>query len=467
MKTVKQGQAVIIGGSIAGMCAARAVSDFYEKVIIIERDSILENTSIRPGVPQSRHLHAILLRGLQIMQELFPELEAELDSNNVPEIIDGIDFRMLFPNGWSPLMNLGLKARSCTRPMLEAAIRKQVLKIRQIEIIDGAHVDAPILDDQGQKIIGVEIRENSGRHSQIHADLLIDASGRHSRSAQWLADRNFGLVQENIVNAFWGYAARMYEIPNDFKKHWKGIYIMNKAPNFPRLGIALPMEGNRWLVNLAGVMKDYPPSDEDGFLKYAQSLRSSEIYDAIRYAKPLSPIYEFRHTANRRKYFENLQRWPERFLVMGDALCAFNPVYGQGMSVCAMEAQALQKFLATNGSLENGGAQNFQKKIASIVEPCWMLATGEDHCWPGTEGAPPKKVMKIMQWYVHKIIDLAPKSHLAFLRFKQVSHMMKSPAAFFHPKLLLQVIWNLLKGLTKTRSKNSTAAPVREYSVEF
>ncbi|HEY7160875.1 MAG TPA: FAD-dependent monooxygenase, partial [Acidobacteriota bacterium] len=418
MATVKCGQAVIIGGSIAGMCAARAVSDFYQKVIIIERDPIFHNPDIRPGVPQSRHLHAILLKGLQIMQDLFPELEAELDRNNIPEVIDGIDFRMLFPNGWSPLMDLGLKARSCTRPMLESAIRKQVSKIPQIEIIDRAQVDGPILDDQHQKIIGVRIRENSGRLSQIHADLLIDASGRHSRSAQWLADLNFGIVQESIVNAFWGYASRMYEIPSDFKKHWKGIYIMNKAPDFPRMGIALPMEDNRWLVNLAGVMKDYPPSDEDGFLRYAKSLRSPEIYDAIRSAKPLSPIYEFRHTANRRKYFENLQRWPERFLVMGDSLCAFNPVYGQGMSVCALEAQALQKFLAVNGNFENGAAKKFQKKIASIVEPCWMLATGEDHSWPGTQGAAPNKVMKVMQWYVHKIIALAPTNPLAFLRFK-------------------------------------------------
>ncbi len=467
MATVKFGQAVIIGGSIAGMCAARVVSEFYEKVIIIERDPILENASIRPGVPQSRHLHAILLRGLQIMQDLFPELEAELDRNNVPEVMDGIDFRMLFPDGWSPLMTLGLKARSCTRPMLESAIRKQVLKIPQIEMIDRAQVDAPILDDQHKKIIGVRVRENSGRQSQIHADLLIDASGRNSRSAQWLAELNFGIVQENIVNAFWGYAARMYEIPSDFKKHWKGIYIMNKAPNFPRMGIALPMEDNRWLVNLAGVMKDYPPSDEEGFLRYAQSLRSSEIYDAIRCAKPLSPIYEFRHTANRRRYFENLQRWPERFLVMGDSLCAFNPVYGQGMSVCALEAQALQNFLAQNGNLENGGAQRFQKKIASIVEPCWMLATGEDHSWPGTEGAPPKKVMKIMQWYVHKIIALAPSNRLAFRRFKEVSHMMKSPAVFFHPKLLIPVMWHVLKSLIKQKPASSETTSVREYSVEF
>jgi 2-polyprenyl-6-methoxyphenol hydroxylase-like FAD-dependent oxidoreductase len=177
MATVRRGQAVIIGGSIAGMCAARVISDFYEKVIILERDPILENTSIRPGVPQSRHLHAILLRGLQIMQELFPQLEAELDRNSVPEVIDGIDFRMLFPNGWSPLMNVGLKARSCTRPLLEESIRKQVLKIPQIEIQDRVHVEIPILDDQFKKIIGVRVRDNSGRSSQIHADLLIDASG--------------------------------------------------------------------------------------------------------------------------------------------------------------------------------------------------------------------------------------------------------------------------------------------------
>lgn len=467
MATVKRGQAIVMGGSIAGMCAARVLSDFYNKVIIIERDPIFNNPSIRPGVPQSRHLHAILLKGLQIMQEFFPALEAELDRNDVPTVMDGIDFRMLFPNGWSPLMDLGLKARSCTRPLLESSIRKQVMKIPNIEILDRMHVDIPILDDQFRKIIGVRVRDNSGKFSQIHADLLVDTSGRNSRAAQWLTELCFGTVQENVVNAFWGYAVRMYEIPSDFNKKWKGIYIMNKAPDFPRLGIALPMEGNRWLVNLAGVMRDFPPSDEAGFLRYAQSLRSREIYDAIRCAKPLTEIYEFRHTANRRRYFENLKRWPERFLVMGDALCAFNPVYGQGMSVCALEAQALQKFLIENGNLENRGAQRFQKKIARIVEPCWMLATGEDHEWPGTEGAAPPKVMKIMQWYVHKIIALAPNNRLAFRSFKEVSHMMKSPAVFFHPKLLMRVLWHLLKNITGRKSKSRRTSSVRKYSVEF
>ncbi len=215
------------------------------------------------------------------------------------------------------------------------------------------------------------------------------------------------------------------------------LFLMNRPPYQPRAGIIQPIEGNRWIVTLAGVMHDYPPTDEEAFLQFARSLSSPELYRAIQKAKPISKIWGYRRTENRLRSFEKA-RMPKGFAALGDSVCAFNPVYGVGMTLTGLEALELGKCLKHgNGRLDT---HRFQKHVAKLVAGPWALTTGEDLRWPTTQGGEVTAKVKFMHWYLEQVIRLIPQSEMVFRRFQEVNHMLKSPAALFHPSVLGPVL---------------------------
>jgi 2-polyprenyl-6-methoxyphenol hydroxylase-like FAD-dependent oxidoreductase len=438
-------RAVVIGGSIGGMVAARVLADHFEEVSIIERDYLPTGRENRPGVPQARHLHFILNRGMQVIEELFPGVKSDLLEAGGHLVDQGNDLRVLYRWGWAPTEPIGLEIVTFTRPLLESTVRRHLLELPKISILEGHEVCGLVGDEPGERVTGVRVRPRnrgdvasdaeSAGETVFHADLVVDTSGRPSDSPDWLTELGYAAPEETVVDAFWGYASRIYEIPPGWQADWKVIVLLNRPPYQPRVAALEPIEGNRWLLSVAGVMRDYPPTDEEGFLQYTKGLSSRIVYDVITQAKPLSGIRGFRRTANRLRHFDKLARLPEGFVALGDSVCAFNPVYGQGMTLTALSALELRSWLRASGTGRLDGLA-FHKRIAKLVAAPWALATGEDLRWPATQGGEITARVRFMHWYIDQIMRLIPASPDIYRRFQLVNHMLAEPETLFHPAIL-------------------------------
>ncbi|MSP12071.1 MAG: 2-polyprenyl-6-methoxyphenol hydroxylase-like oxidoreductase [Chloroflexi bacterium] len=448
-------QAVVIGGSIAGLLAARVLADHFDQVTIIERDIYPAEPDFRKGVPQGRHLHVLLLRGLQILNQFFPGLEDELAAAGAPQT-DLLGDTLIFTiAGQLPRFKSGVTTRFCSRYLLEWLIRRRLEQNSRIVFRDGCEVINLLANDTSSKIVGVELRFRQGaseaarERDRLGADLVVDASGRDSHAPEWLASLGYGRPRETVINSFLGYATRWYKRPEGFEHDWKGVNVGPHVPDKPRGAALFEVEGGRWVVTLAGIARHYPPIDAPGFLEFARSLTEPVIYEAINAAEPISPIYGYRRTENRWRHYEEMARWPENFLLMGDAMCAFNPVYGQGMSVSAMEALVLEKCLRelqrAQGRNFTGLGRRFQKRLKEVIDTPWLLATGEDFRWPETEGGKPGRVTRLMHQYIDQVIKLSTADRHTALVFVNVLQLTVGPAALFQPAILFPALGQFIR----------------------
>jgi 2-polyprenyl-6-methoxyphenol hydroxylase-like FAD-dependent oxidoreductase len=437
------GRAVVVGGGVAGMLAARVLGDHFQEVVVIERDRYPGGAENRPGVPQARHLHFMLKRGLTVAEELFPGLTEDLLAAGCPRVDQGRDFRILYRSGWSPTLPCDLDILSFTRPVFEAALRRRLMADGRVGCREGTEVTALELDAAGRCVIGVRVQPRGARGGPagetLAADLVVDASGRNSPAPEWLTAASFPAPEEVSVDAMWGYATRLYEPTPGFSADWRILFMMNRPPDQPRAGIIQGVEGNRWIVTIAGVMEDYPPTDERGFLEFARSLRSPELYEAIQHARPVSDIWGYRRTDNRLRRFDRSSRAPERFIALGDAVCAFNPVYAQGMTLAALGAVELGRTLREARGLD-GLARRFQRRLARAISGPWAMATGEDLRWPATRGGRITPKTRFLHWYIDQVIQLIPSSAEVYRRFQRVNHMLEPAGALFHPAVALPIL---------------------------
>lgn len=436
--------AVVIGGSIAGLLAARVLAEAFETVTILERDVLPCGPMPRPGAPQAAHQHVLLLRGLGILEALFPGLTAELVERGAPRVDMARDVAWLTPAGWGCRFPSGLEMLTCSRDLLEWTLRQRLRRIPGIHV--NASSEACGLMHERGAVKGVRVRTR-GLASAAHecsADLVVDASGRHSKLPDWLTAIGYRRPEELVVNGYLGYASRVYRLPASAGLEWRGAYVQPAPPLDRRGGVLFPLEDDRWLLTLAGIGADYPPIDEAGFVAFAQSLRSSILVDAIRDAEPLTPIAGFRATENRWLRYEALRDWPDGLIVLGDAVCAFNPVYAQGMTTAALAAEALHAAVSrqrrNSGALVTAGlARSFQRRLARINAAPWRLATSEDLRLPQATGGQATIGVRLLHAYFDRIVHLTttrPDIRLSFLR---VMHMLDSPSALFSPRVMLAV----------------------------
>ncbi|NWG16128.1 MAG: FAD-dependent monooxygenase [Chloroflexi bacterium] len=439
---MSDGSAIVIGGSLVGLMAARVLADYFEQVTIIERDRFPAGPEPRAGVPQARHLHVLLARGNQIMQRLFPGLDAELDAAGVSRVELGYDTAIYTRGGWGPRFHSGIFTRSISRALLEHTVRARLLAYGRVSILEGWQADGLIAHPDGLRVTGVTIqaRGGSAETRTLDAALVVDASGRASRAPEWLQSLGYDAPQETIINAFLGYASRWYEKPAGFATFWKDLLIASLPPYNARGGGLWEVEDGRWVVTLAGANRDYPPTDEAGFMDFARSLPVPDLYDAIRQARPLGEIYGYRRTENRWRHYERLSRWPEGFAVLGDAACGFNPIYGQGMTVGALQVEMLESCLRT-GDLPGVGWR-FQKGMRAAVQAAWLMATGEDFRYPATEGGRPDLASRLVQRYVDRFQVLLADDTKMARAFLEVTNLMQPPESLFRPAFA----WRVLRG---------------------
>lgn len=441
--------AVVLGGSLAGLLTARVLSDHFDEVTLIERDVYTETTEVRRGIPQGNHVHGLLLRGRQVLEEFFPGLQDEMIAAGVPLVDMANDIAWYTRAGWGLRFPSEMKVLAFTRPVLDLHVRRRLSSNPRVKIMDNTDVLRLIPDGNKKRVAGVLIcprHSESDRRvaTELHADLVVDTTGRASRAPRWLNDLGYVVPEETVVDAHLGYASRMYRIPDDFNRDWKCAYVQSTPPKRSRGAILFEVEGNRWLVTLTGGARDYPPSDEVGFLEFARSLPVSTIYDAMCAAEPITPIKTHRGTENRLRHFDRAKVLPENFLLLGDAVCAFNPVYGQGMTIAALGALTLRNTLREDASLR-GLSRRFQKRLGKVNKAPWLLATGEDYRYPETKGDGPGLMTKFMHRYMNHVLVLATESVAVRHVLLRAFSMLVPPTALFHPRIALRVLVHVLK----------------------
>ena len=383
--------AIVIGSSIAGLSAARVLSDFFKRVTVVERDSQHEDPEFRKGVPQARHAHTLLPRGQAVLEQLYPGLVEELFSLGAIPVRPEKDIAFFKDGAWHTPRSRGSEINlASSRPMLEAAVYRRTASRQNVQFLNGYEVVGVIQDQSNRQATAVRLqsRENPTQEIKIlTSNLIVDASGRNSQAPRWLSELGYLPPEEWHVNSFVGYVTRIYERPANFDGDWKTLYIRPTAPAGTRGGIILPMEGGRWQVTLIGVARDYPPTTEDGFLDYARSLPTPRLYEAIKDAAPLSKPSGYRRTDNRVRRYDRLPLYLEGFLVIGDAVYALNPIYAQGMTCAALGSLALQSSL--NAQLSQPGlvglAESFQKRLSKSVGSLWHGTVTKEWSWSVTE----------------------------------------------------------------------------------
>ncbi|HEX5405936.1 MAG TPA: FAD-binding monooxygenase [Pseudonocardiaceae bacterium] len=433
--------AVVLGASMAGLLATRVLSESYERVTVVDRDTLTGVWGPRRGVPQGPHAHGLLARGHQILEELFPGLTKELtDESDVPLGDLNGDIRWYFGGHRVAHGHYGLACISATRPILEAHIRNRVAALANVTMIEETDIVGVEASADRSRVIGAYIQRHGVSTSEfLAADLVVDATGRGSRSPVWLEELGYERPAEDKIKVSLAYTTRHYKLKRDI---FQGDLSINPVagPGSPRGAIFSRIKESDPFyaeLSLAGMLGDHPPTDHDGFEAFARSLPAKEIGDAISDAEPLTDPVTFRFPASVRKRYERLTRFPAGLLPIGDAVCSFNPVYGQGMSVAALEAMTLRTLLA-KGSVP--APRKYLKAIAKVIDVAWDVAAGGDLADPAVEGERTRKI-KFQNSFNAKVVGAAMQDATVTDLFFRVACFVESPGAFFKPSNLRKIFW--------------------------
>lgn len=430
-------KAVIVGGGMGGLLAARVLADHYERVTVLDRDRFPDSPDHRAGVPQSQHVHALLPRGAELIERLFPGISEELRGDGAAVATEG--GQIVTPAGLLPFTPPTEMMLLFSRFLLEWRVRERLGE--RVTFVSGA--EATALDADGDRVRGVHLRLRQGGTDTMSADLVVDASGRGSQSDRWLAELGCGQVSEERVTSGLGYASCFYARPEGFPREWNMVLVNGRAPDTPRAGLVTEIENGVWHVTLAGLAGEAPPTDEEGFLAYAATVADPSVHEAVRTARPLTPIRGWRTPTSRLRRFERLHRWPAGFVVTADAVCAFNPVYGQGMTVAAGDAIVLAEALArSDGGRVPGFERDFQRQLARAVAAPWLVASTEDLRWPGVtfSGSRPRRGLALVRRYLDTVLRIAVHDTPLADRYFAVIGMTAHPRSLAHPAVLARVI---------------------------
>jgi 2-polyprenyl-6-methoxyphenol hydroxylase-like FAD-dependent oxidoreductase len=450
--------ALVIGGSMSGLLAARVLADYFDTVTIIDRDVFPVTPDHRKGVPQSYHAHGLLATGRYIIQQLFPTIMNDLRADGALPASNIVPLAIVSPKGLLPLPKEPREVISFSRPLLEWHVRDHVSKRPEVRIITNTDVTGLLSTQDCTRVTGVQVRERGqeGRTSTLHADLVVDASGRHSQAPRWLVELGYETPPIETINSDLRYVSRFYAKPEHFPAEWQSL-IMNGRPPHAHAGLILSVDHGQWHVTLGNMDGQSPPTDEEGFLQLARHLPDPSIYEALRVAQPLTPIRAYRTPENHLRHFERLQRWPTGFIVTGDAVCAFNPIYGQGMTVSALDAMTLNLCLQEQQhSPRPDFEQHFQQQLAKTVADAWLIATNQDLRWPGIvlSGARSRRGMHLLHRYIDLVLYSAVVDPEIARAYFSVIMMANPPRSLVQPRMFTRVLLVACQRILKRLSGN-------------
>ncbi len=429
--------AVVVGGSLAGLCAARVLADHVDRVTIVDRDHFPDQPAVRKGVPQAHHLHVLITAGQRALDELFPGLIAELHEAGAVSVGGPQDILYLTASGWRERFPTTHHLVGASRELIDWTVRQRLLADDRIQFCAGH--DVTTLLGNEERVTGIRMRERgTGAEEELAAQIVVDASGRGSHAPEWLASLGYGRPAQTRIDAGLGYASRRYILADDPARDWKNILIVPQPPGSSQGAVLFPIENDRWMLTLGGIGDDRPPTDEEGFLEFTRNLRSPVVYEAIKDAQPDSPIHGFLQTSNHRNHYEAMPRWPHGFLVVGDAACSFNPVYGQGMTVAAQTALALAEHLRANGPA--GVDRAAQAATVRCAATPWLIAIGADLRFPTTAGARSGLRTRLSHWYLDRVTDVANRDPYVSEVLTDVLHLVQPPSVLARPRMLARVL---------------------------
>jgi 2-polyprenyl-6-methoxyphenol hydroxylase-like FAD-dependent oxidoreductase len=427
----RSGHAVVIGGSMAGLVTARVLADRFEVVTIVERDELPGGPQTRKGVPQGRHAHGLLAAGEQVLAELFPGI--------VDELVDGGAVRLDFAPGarWfqaggyrTTTTNQQLYATFFSRPFLEDVVRRRVLALDNVTLRPGS---VATLATRHGAVAGVALADGT----ELASDLVVDASGRGSQATRWMEALGYDAPPVSHVKIDMGYATRLLRRTPDHPQH-TAIVTISAPADGERLGVMFPIEGDRWILTLCGFHGDHSPTDDDGFLAFAESLPTPDIADVLRTAEPLTPVMTHRLPSSQWRHFERCKRVPAGFLALGDSICSFNPIYGQGMSSAALQAATLGKVIDKVGAQSPRLPKAFYAKAKKVISVPWQIAAGADFTMPETTGPKPP-LCNLINRYLANAFVAAQHDAVVNDQIARVQNLLALPPSLLTPRMQLRV----------------------------
>jgi 2-polyprenyl-6-methoxyphenol hydroxylase-like FAD-dependent oxidoreductase len=433
-------QAVVVGAGMGGLAAARALADHFEQVVVLERDALPSDAGHRAGTPQSRHLHVLLAGGLRALNELFPGFEQDLVQAGAVPLRVTTDMRLELP-GFHPFpsIDLGWTTYSMSRPLLERVVRKCSENDPRITLHAGCRVREFVASADHSNVTAVIYENPDGSSERMAADLVVDASGRGMVTLNLLNTIGQKPPEETRIGVDIGYATAIFPIPNDAPSDWKGMMTLAKAPESSRAGLMFPLEGgDQWIATLHGRYGEKPSDDGDEFLSFARQLPTPTLYDAISQAKRFGNIARFGFPASVWRHFERLESFPRGLLPFGDAICRFNPIWGQGMSVAAQEAVLLRHLLGSEGDPLSGLAQAFFAGASELIETPWASAAIPDFALPQTEGHRPDDLDGMLRFNDARL-RLATEDPAVYRLIVEVRHLLKPRSVLQEPDLVERV----------------------------
>lgn len=439
---MKHDLAVVIGGSIAGMMAARALSNHYTRVIIVEKDPLADADQPRKGVPQANHIHVLLDSGLDTLEHFFPGIINDMVQQGVEKRRWSEDMRWFQGGSWKTREPSGFSFYPQSRVQLEQRIRSRLRQLPSVEIRTDSGVQGLLYDAARQAVTGVRIIQ-AGQETDLAADLVIDATGRGSRILTWLDELGYAKPPKESQQIDLAYFSRVYKqsaTPCD----WQGL-ASHPLPELARGGIVLPLDAAHWIVTLFGYANDFPTStDEESFLAYARSLPIPDIYDTLVSATPVTDVVKYSYPQQTLQRYDKVSRFPAGLLVLGDALCSLDPVFGQGMTIACLESRALDQLLLAQPADLQQLRQKFFRACQKIIAVPWLITQSEALRFPAVQGRR-TPLIRGLQWYTQQVFDLSAHSVEVYRAFLNVMHLKAGPHTLFYPAVLGRVLGRVFR----------------------
>jgi pimeloyl-ACP methyl ester carboxylesterase/2-polyprenyl-6-methoxyphenol hydroxylase-like FAD-dependent oxidoreductase len=420
--------AIVVGGSIAGLLAAWALSDAYDRVTLIERDPLPAPGEGHRSVPHGRQPHLLIAAAQQALETIFPGIGEEMVNDGAATYAALGDGRFVVAGNQLARVDMGLTAITASRPFIEGHLRRRVSALENVELRSSCEVGG-LLGGAG-RVSGVRIGDAAGGGEQaLGAELVVAATGRSARVSAWLEQLGYGRAEESELRVDIGYASRRYRLPVGALAD--KVILVGARPGFPRSAGIFAEENGTWMLFAGGYGEHRPPTEEVAHDAFVETVAPPDVVAALREGEPLGGVVPFGFPANRRRHYERMRLFPGGLLVAGDAMCSFNPLYGQGMAVAALEALALRR------CLEHGDRdlqRRYFRAARRIVDHAWQMAVNGDLALPEVTGRRPFSV-RLANAYTKRLRERATEDGELTAAFVRVAGMLEPPNRLLRPAI--------------------------------